>query len=72
MTGYVIETLSATGWKRSNFVQFRYRDAVETAERMLLNKLTRKVRVLPVRISNSPVFEREPSDDSTGKELQGA
>ncbi|MCR9296338.1 MAG: hypothetical protein NXI32_26815 [bacterium] len=59
MSAYIVETLNATGWKRSNILQFRYQDAMRCAKQQLDRDLVRAVRILAVKVQEDAVYAEE-------------
>ena len=59
MSGFVIESLYLTGWRRGSQVYWRYVDAVREAQTQLSEDESRAVRILPIKVADDPVFEWE-------------
>lgn len=57
MTGYILEFLFPTGWRRQGRVYWRLSDAVHAADLSVSDDGARGYRVLPVKINPRPVRE---------------
>jgi hypothetical protein len=64
MTGFIIESLYSTGWRRNGDLYWRYQDALKEANRRLKDECARAIRILPVRVGTSPVCEISTHQDS--------
>lgn len=62
MSGFIVESLYLTGWRRGSQVYWRYQDAIREANTQLAEDESRAVRILPVKITDSPVFESEKTE----------
>jgi hypothetical protein len=69
MSGFIIESLYHSGWRRSSQVYWRYQDAIREAESQLAEDEASAVRVLAIRVEETPFFqsERPEASDAKGK-----
>ena len=70
MTGYIVETLVATGWRRSNIVHYRYQDAEHHARDNIADGIARAVRILSFNLNEQPVFQHERDDSQLAGKSQ--
>ena len=56
---YLVEWQRPSGWRQSNILHFRFRDAMEAAERELADKTNRAVRIRKVTVEAETVFASE-------------
>lgn len=71
MSGYILETLFPTGWRRTGEIFWRFADAEREANRRLADDAARAVRILSVLIGTCPVYESirsEPESNVGGTE----
>ena len=61
--GYLVETLSPTGWRRPNIVHYRYRDADSYARSIISDRAARAIRILSFRVTVEPLCSVERDDD---------
>lgn len=59
MSGFIIESLYPSGWRRSSQVYWRYQDAVREAETQLAEEEASAVRVLAIRVDETPFYQCE-------------
>jgi hypothetical protein len=52
MSGFVLERLFPTGWRRTGELYWRYKDAIHEATRSIREDGARSVRILSVRIGD--------------------
>ncbi len=64
MSGFIVEALFVTGWRRTGEIYWRYRDAVSTANRKLEHDFARAIRILPCVVSETAVYEAEHSEEA--------
>lgn len=57
MTGFILERLCPTAWRRVGNIYWRYMDAQRAAELLLRDGEVDGVRILPVRIASQAVWE---------------
>jgi hypothetical protein len=57
MTGYLLEVLFPTGWRRHSQLHWRFADAERAAHCAIHQDHARGVRVLPVRVMRDAVLE---------------
>jgi hypothetical protein len=62
MSGFIIESLYQTGWRRNSQVYWRYSDAIKEAETQLAEDEARAVRILRVTIANKAVYASEKAE----------
>lgn len=62
MTGFIIERLYPTGWRRSGEVYWRFTDALTACDRAISEDCARAVRILPVLVHGQPVWEHSEED----------
>jgi hypothetical protein len=62
MTGFIVERLFPTGWRRSGEVYWRFNDALAACDRAISEDCARAVRVLPLVVNLQPVWERYEED----------
>lgn len=60
--GWIVDTLNATGWKRSNIIQYRYSDALRIANRDLKDPLCRAVRIVTIRIDETVHYQEKVTE----------
>jgi hypothetical protein len=53
MRGYILETLTVSGWRRGGVIYWTRADALRAGRKLIHRKLARRTRVLPAKIEFS-------------------
>ena len=61
MEAFILETLTATGWRRGGDTYWTLDSAITEGQRQIRRKLARGIRVLPVAVGDQAVAELSAS-----------